>query len=87
MAPSSSQVQCFQRIDSSSSMRSMAPSSSQVQWHPSPTSVYKINFDEVVFKDIGKAGVGVVVRNSDGQALASLSEQKSLQFSLDIVKA
>ena len=77
----------FQRIDSSSSLRSLAPSSSQVQWHPSPTSVYKINFDEAVFKDIGKAGVGVVVRNSDGQALASLSEQKSLQFSLDIVKA
>ena len=68
-------------------MRSMAPYSSQVRWHPSPTGVYKINFDEAVFKDIGKAGVGVVVRNSDGQALASLSEQKSLQFSLDIVKA
>uniref|UniRef100_A0A7N2LFG7 RNase H type-1 domain-containing protein n=1 Tax=Quercus lobata TaxID=97700 RepID=A0A7N2LFG7_QUELO len=59
----------------------MAPSSSQVQWHPPPTGVYKINFDEAVFKDIGKAGVGVVVRNSDVQALASLSEQKLLQFS------
>ena len=56
-------------------------------WHPPPTGVYKINFDEAVFKDIGKAGVGVVVRNSDGQALASLSEQKSLQFSSNIVEA
>ena len=36
---------------------------------------------------MGKAGLGVVIRNNRGQALASLSKQASLPFSLDITEA
>ena len=36
---------------------------------------------------MGKAGLGVVIRNSRGQALASLLEQTNLPFSPDITEA
>ena len=36
---------------------------------------------------MGKAGLGVVIWDCRGQALASLSEQASLPFSLEIVEA
>ena len=36
---------------------------------------------------MGKAGLGVVIRNSRGQALASLLEQANLPYSPDITKA
>ena len=36
---------------------------------------------------MGKVGLGVVIRNSRGQALASLSEQANLPYSPDITKA
>ena len=46
----------------------------------------KINFDEATFKDIDKAGIWVMIRDSHGQAIASLLEQTSLTFSSDIVE-
>ena len=36
---------------------------------------------------MGKVGLGVIIRDSRGQALASLSEQASLRFSPEIVEA
>ena len=36
---------------------------------------------------MGKAGLGVVIRNSRGQALVSFSEQTNLPFSPDITEA
>ena len=47
----------------------------------------KVNFDGVLFRDIRKAGIGVIVRDSNGQALASLSEQASFPFSSKIAEA
>jgi len=47
----------------------------------------KINFDRATFKDINKAGLGVVIRNGFGQVLASLSEHIQLPFSSDLVEA
>ena len=46
----------------------------------------KINFDEATFKDIDKAGIWVMIRDSHGQAIAPLLEQTSLSFSSDIVE-
>ncbi|KAK9987950.1 hypothetical protein SO802_028189 [Lithocarpus litseifolius] len=40
-----------------------------------------------MFRDMGKVGLRVVIRDSRGQTLASLSEQASLPFSLEIVEA
>ena len=36
---------------------------------------------------MGKAGLGVIIRDNRGQALASLSKQASLSFSPKIVEA
>ena len=35
----------------------------------------KINFDGAWFRESDKAGLGVVIRNGEGQVLAALSEQ------------
>ena len=62
-------------------------STNRVTWIPPPTNSLNINFDGALFKDINKAGLGVVIRNDHGQVLASLSEQIQLPFSPDLVEA
>ncbi|XP_075655236.1 uncharacterized protein LOC142625472 [Castanea sativa] len=58
-----------------------------VKCSPPPSGKIKVNFDSALFKDIGKAGLGVIIRDNNGQAIASLSEQASMPFSPDIVEA
>ncbi|XP_023876184.1 uncharacterized protein LOC111988631 [Quercus suber] len=59
----------------------------RAQWSPPPPNCLKLNFDGAVFPELGKAGLGVVVHDSQGNAIASLSEQAPLSFSSDIVEA
>ena len=59
---------------------------SRNRWIPPIVGFLKINFDEATFKDIDKAGIWAVIRDSHGLAIASISEQTSLSFSLDIVE-
>ena len=54
---------------------------------PPSNGYLKINFDGATFKDIGKAGLGLVIRKSYGQAIASLLEHAPLPYSYDIVEA
>ena len=42
---------------------------------PSP-GMYKTNFDHAMFEDSGKAGIGVIIRNSRGDVMASLAKKK-----------
>ena len=65
----------------------VTPPLTRVAWHPPPDGCLKINFDGATFNDINKAGLGVVIRDSFGQVLASLSEQIQLPFSSDLVEA
>ncbi|XP_075650224.1 uncharacterized protein LOC142620799 [Castanea sativa] len=58
-----------------------------VRWSPPPPNSLKVNFDGATFKDIGRAGLGVVVRDCQGHALASLSERVPFPFSSDLVEA
>ena len=44
-------------------------------WLPPLPSVYKVNFDGATFPDIATAGLGVVVRDSEGLVIAALSER------------
>ena len=44
-------------------------------WLPPSPSVYKVNFDGATFSDIATAGLGVVVRDSEGLVIAALSER------------
>ena len=64
-----------------------APSTGRVTWIPPPENSLKINFDGALFKDINKAGLGVIIRDNQGQVLASLSEQVQLPCSDDLVEA
>lgn len=57
------------------------------RWSPAPLNSWKFNFDGATFKDIGKAGLGVVIWDIQGQAIVSLSEQVPLPFSLGVVEA
>lgn len=50
------------------------PEQSPAAWTPSSTSYYKINFDGATFDNDGNASLGVVIRNGDGQVIASLSQ-------------
>ena len=47
----------------------------------------KVNFDGVVFKDLGEVGIRVVVRDSQGLVLASISEKILLPQSVTDVEA
>ena len=59
----------------------------QAQWTPPPRDCFKVNFDAAIFPELGKAGLGVVIRNWQGNVMASFSEQAPRPFSPDIVEA
>ena len=65
----------------------LANSTTRVRWSLPPQSSLKVNFDGATFKDVGKVGLGVVIRDNQGQTLASQSEQISLPFFSDMVEA
>ncbi|XP_075664433.1 uncharacterized protein LOC142634046 [Castanea sativa] len=74
-------------IKLSGAVADRGPPQTRIRWSPPADGEIKVNFDRAQFKDMGKAGIGVVIQNNRGQALASLSEQASLPFSQDITKA
>ncbi len=47
----------------------------------------KINYDGAVFTDIGEAGIGVIIRNSQGAVMASLSQRIPFPHSVEAVEA
>ncbi|XP_065629932.1 uncharacterized protein LOC136067675 [Quercus suber] len=59
----------------------------QVRWQPPSTMKFKITFDGVVFKEEKRAGLGVVIRNHQGQVHASLTENVALPPSIMEVEA
>ena len=68
----------------------MARSAAAVQcahWSAPAPSWYKINFDGAVFEREDSAGLGVVIRNSEGLVMASLSQLVPLPFSVIEVEA
>ena len=46
----------------------------RVKWRVPPTEFYKINFDGAMFKEEDRAGIGVIIRDSQGLVLASMSQ-------------
>ena len=80
-------LEVFQQANSNDVVQSRGPTRPRIRWSPSAEGEIKVNFDGAQFSDMGKAGLGVVIRNSRGQALASLSEQTILPFSPDITEA
>ena len=68
----------------------MARSAAAVQcahWLAPAPSWYKINFHGAIFEREDSAGLGVVIRNSEGLVMASLSQLVPLPFSVIEVEA
>ena len=59
----------------------------QVAWSPLEAPRYKINYDATTFAEDGKAGLGVVIRNSEGLVMASLTQQIPLPATVIETKA
>lgn len=57
------------------------------KWQPPPSCLFKINFDGAVFANLGWVGLGVVIRDSEGQILAALKQKIHLPWSVDMVEA
>ena len=49
-----------------------------MKWSPLVEEYYKVNFDGAVFRGEEKAGIGVIIHNSQGMVMASLSQKNSL---------
>ena len=45
------------------------------QWQPATHQQYKINFDGALFKAENQAGIGVAIRDSEGQVMVSLAQR------------
>ena len=80
-------LQDFSNANSTAQAPSVTKFPSHSRWSPPLLNSLKVNFNGATFKDIGKAGLGVVIRNGHGQVLVSLSEQIHLPFSSDMVEA
>ena len=49
--------------------------------------LYKTNFDEVVFRESGEAGIGVVVRDAKGEIIAALAEKITFPGTVEMLEA
>ncbi|KAK9286693.1 hypothetical protein L1049_015096 [Liquidambar formosana] len=56
-------------------------------WVPPIEGVYKLNVDGVVFAETGSVGIGVVVRDFEGQPIATASKRMQGQFPIELVEA
>ena len=57
------------------------------KWRPTCSNIYKANFDGAVFQELHKAGIGVVIRNSNGEVIGILSESYFLPATVEEVEA
>ncbi|XP_075674754.1 uncharacterized protein LOC142643931 [Castanea sativa] len=48
---------------------------SQKHWCPPPQDCFKTNYDRVMFDESDEVGLGVVIRNSEGQVMAAFSKK------------
>ena len=56
-------------------------------WKPPNKDCYKVNYDGAIFEQQGKVGLGVVIRNSNGEVMASMSQLVQLPTTVSQVEA
>ena len=66
---------------------SLHRSQHQVAWSPLEAPQYKINYDAATFAEDNNAGLGVVIRNSEGLIMALLTQQIPLPATVIEIKA
>ena len=57
--------------------------SAQVQWSRPLKGVFKVNFDASLFENVGCAGIGAAIRDSEGEIIAASSVNSSSIFGGD----
>ncbi len=57
------------------------------RWMPPKMLRYKINYDGAVFKETNEAGIGVIVRDSQGLVMASLTQKVLFPLSVPSIEA
>nr|POF00294.1 hypothetical protein CFP56_60087 [Quercus suber] len=57
-----------------------------VRWQPPAENSIKANFDGAVFEEEQEAGIGVVIRDNEGQLLAALSEKVRLPVTVEVLE-
>ncbi|KAK7856349.1 hypothetical protein CFP56_023716 [Quercus suber] len=62
-------------------------SSIQVGWSCPPVDVFKVNFNAALFENTGCAGIGVAIRDSDGEIIATSSQRIPLPFFVEMAEA
>ncbi|KAL4645201.1 hypothetical protein ACB092_02G219500 [Castanea dentata] len=68
----------FQMAQVQPSILPLSPSTHLPHWHPLTGLTYKVNFDGTIFQDFRLAGIGIVIRDSKGEVIATISEKTSL---------
>ncbi|XP_050280341.1 uncharacterized protein LOC126721341 [Quercus robur] len=58
-----------------------------LKWVPPPKGWFKANVDGTIFKETNKAGIGVVVRDSQGWVLAALTEKVDGVQDAEVIEA
>ena len=61
--------------------------SAPAHWSTPPNSWCKANFDGAIFLELGVAGMGVVIRDHEGNMIGALSERIALPPSVEDVEA
>lgn len=62
-------------------------SSAPIHWSPPPYSWCKANFDGAIFQELEAVGVGVVIRDHEGNGIRALSKRIALPSSIEDVEA
>jgi hypothetical protein len=63
----------FQEVQESSTQPTrQAVPFQRVTWSPTQPGRYKVNYDVAFFGDSNEAGIGVIIRNHNGEVMASL---------------
>ena len=59
---------------------------SDSKWKPPDKDEFKTNYDGAVFQETNETGIGVVIRNDEGEVLGALSEKIALPGSVVTVE-
>uniref|UniRef100_A0A2N9GXY5 CCHC-type domain-containing protein n=1 Tax=Fagus sylvatica TaxID=28930 RepID=A0A2N9GXY5_FAGSY len=61
--------------------------STVTKWTPPSSGQYKVNFDGAIFTESNEAGLGAIIRNHRGEAMASLCQRIPYPHSVEAVEA
>ena len=59
----------------------------RARWSPPPVGWFKANFDATISQDVGRAGLGVILSDSQGLAMVSLAQNIQLASSVAEMEA